>query len=105
MSEFNQNDYQKGPQDEKSGLAIASMILGIVSVVLSCLWYIAGPCGLIGLILGIISKVKKYGGKGFSTAGIILSVIGMLLCIVIIIVAVVFVLNYPEVFENSGYKY
>ncbi|ADL52762.1 DUF4190 domain-containing protein [Clostridium cellulovorans] len=95
MSEFNQNGYQ----NESKGLAIASMILGIVSVVTSCLWFVAGPCGLIGLILGIVSKVKKQGGSGFSTAGIILSVIGLIICLVLLILGAAFLSAYSDQFN------
>jgi len=74
----------RAPQlvNPKSGMAIASMVLGIVSVLLGCLGgFLLAP---VGLILGIISLVKsnrrpiEYGGKGFAIAGTILSGIGLL---------------------------
>ncbi len=63
---------------KKTGLAIASMVLGIISLI---------ACGLLGLgtisgfVLGIVAlrKAKKmplvYGGQGFAIAGIALSVV------------------------------
>ncbi|HEX8738391.1 MAG TPA: DUF4190 domain-containing protein, partial [Pyrinomonadaceae bacterium] len=77
-----QNYYQQQQQyqsyqssKQKSGLAIASMVIGILSVVLGCLGgFIIAP---IGLILGIVALVKsnrrpsEYGGKGFAIAGIV----------------------------------
>ncbi len=62
--------------NQKSGLAIASMVLGIVGFALSCIGgFLLAP---IGLILGIVALVKAnrypnaYRGKGYSIAGVIL---------------------------------
>ena len=64
-------------ETEKKGLSIASMILGIVAVVLCCFWYIAIPCSILAIIFGIIGK--KKGGKGMATAGLILGIIAIAL--------------------------
>ncbi|MBR3864435.1 MAG: DUF4190 domain-containing protein [Clostridia bacterium] len=65
-SDYGVNNQKK----ERKGLGIAGMVLGIVSMVLCCAWYIALPCSLIGLILSIVSQKSK--GNGFAVAGIIL---------------------------------
>ena len=54
--------------EEKKGLSIATMVLGIVGLVLFAI-----PCGILAIIFGIIGK--KKGGKGFATAGLILGII------------------------------
>lgn len=68
---------------EKSGLAIASLILGIVSLTPA----IGIILGLIALILGIIAlkniKEQHIGGKRLAIAGTILGVLGMLSTVVI----------------------
>ena len=103
MDEFNmENIPNEQPQasennqapatDEKKGLRIASLVLGIISVVFSCAWYIAIPCGIIGLILGIVAA--KSGKNGMSTAGIVLSVIGIIVAIVWLIVVAVILTEY-----------
>lgn len=54
-----------------SGLAIASLVVGIISL-FPCFWLLLGP---IGLVLGIVSLVlakKKQGPKGMALAGTIL---------------------------------
>ncbi len=77
------------PQSGGKGLSIASMILGIVSVVFCCcLWYIAIPAGIVGLILGIVGIRKGGEGRGMAIAGIITSSIAIILAIVM---AVIFV--------------
>jgi len=76
------------------GLAITSMILGIVAIVLpliSC--GVLAPPGtilaLLGLIFGAVSTAKyskseTTEGKGMATAGIVLSIIVLAINIIII---------------------
>ena len=71
--------YEERPeQTGGTGLAIASMVLGIVSIVLTCLFIGILP-GIVGLILGIISIAKDKPGKGMAVAGIVTSAIGIVL--------------------------
>ena len=73
-------------QPQKNGLAVASLILGIVSV--TCCFCTYGVAGIIGLILGIVGKKQKPGVKsGLATVGIILSIIGLVLAVIFIVAA------------------
>lgn len=56
-------------KQDKKGFGIAGMVLGIIGLVLCCVWYISLPCAIIGLILSIISQHAK--SNGFALAGII----------------------------------
>ena len=67
------------------GMGIASLILGIVSIALFCCCYLSIPCSITGLILGIVSKVKKKENNGVAIAGIILSAIALVALAVFII--------------------
>lgn len=58
----------QAPVEEKKGLSIASMVLGLVGLVLFAL-----PCGILAIIFSILGK--KKGGKGFATAGLVLGII------------------------------
>lgn len=71
-----------------NGLAIASFILGLVSTVTMC-WcgLLSIPLGVVGLILGLVAK-KNPIQRGFSTAGIVLSLVGMVMSVIYIIVLV-----------------
>ena len=60
---------------EKKGLSIASMVLGIISVVLFCIWYISLPCSILAIIFGIVGR--KKGGKGMAIAGLVLGIIAI----------------------------
>jgi len=76
-----------------SGLAVASMVLGIISLVLFCVWYIAIPCAIVGLVLGLIAGAKatrgEASGGGMAKAGIICSIIAIVLAILLVVLAIV----------------
>lgn len=70
-------------QPQSSGLAIASMVLGILSVLtawIPIIGMIAWILAPLGLIFGFIS-VGKPVGRGFAIAGLISSGLGLLICI------------------------
>ncbi len=74
----------------KKGLAIASMVIGIIMIVLGCC-FVCGAAissalfmiipiviGILGAVLGIISISSKSGGKGMAITGIVLGIISVL---------------------------
>lgn len=72
--DYPQQGYQQpmNHSNEGAGLAIASMVLGIVALVFSCcIYYISIPCAIVGLILGGVSLAKKQPGKGMAVAGLV----------------------------------
>ena len=82
MSEnnFNQGGYV---QAQSNGLAVASLVLGILSILfvwipfIGLVSWILAP---IGLVLGLVALNKPF-GKGMAIAGSICSAIGLLGCI------------------------
>lgn len=68
-------------EKKSNGLAIASLVLGIVSIVFSFIG-LSIPLGLIVGIVGIILSVmaRKKNPCGMATAGLVLSIIGTILC-------------------------
>lgn len=66
-------------QKTTDGLGIASMILGIISVVICCCYGIGLLLAIPGLILGLVAKKMPETGKrsGFALAGIIISSISI----------------------------
>jgi hypothetical protein len=76
-----------GAPQQGNGVAIAGMVLGIIGLGLFCVWYIAIPCAVVGLILSAVGlkKSKEIGGKGkgMATTGLVLSVIALGLAIII----------------------
>jgi peroxiredoxin len=63
------------------GLAVASLVLGILSVSLS-LMMIGGACGLVGLGLAIVHLNKRYILRSMAWWGLGLSVAGLLFTVV-----------------------
>lgn len=76
---------------KNSGLAVAALVLGIISLIfkfIPFLGWLAVICGVIGLILGLAAKSSiktsngQLGGSGMATAGIVLSIITLALWII-----------------------
>lgn len=71
-------------QVPSQGLAIGSMVCGILAFIGCCAWYFAGPLALVAVVLGhiAISKNKANpaanGGKGMARTGLILGYLGLL---------------------------
>ena len=80
---------EKDLEKKSDGLAIASLVLGIVSLVIPCLLL---PGSIIGLIFGLISKSKT----GIKKAGIILNTIAFIL----FIIALIIVLMLPNIVKR-----
>lgn len=60
------------PQTESKGLSIASMVLGIIALVLFCIPFVCFPCGIISVILG-----------GVSVAGLVCSLVAIAIYIIL----------------------
>lgn len=83
-----QYEPENNGEKKSKGLAIASMVIGIVMFVLGCCIFVyvamftsnfamlvPAVISLLGTILGIMSLVNKLGGKGMAIAGIVLNVL------------------------------
>lgn len=98
---------QEEPKKRKKGLCIASMVLGIIALVLFCIWYISIPCGILAIIFGILG-VKTI-DKGMAIAGIVTGAIGLFIsfCIVMALFTFGFVkgiTNGLDDIENEHYR-
>lgn len=82
-----------------NGLAVGSLVLGIVGVVFSILFVWVGLiASIIGLVLGLVARRRPSSSRGMVLAGIILSAIGIVLSIILIIVALAVVV--PAISNN-----
>ena len=61
--------------NNKSGMGIASFVLGIISVLSVLFWYMALPTGILAIIFGAKS-IKKNGSK-LGKAGLITGIVGL----------------------------
>lgn len=83
---YQQQQYASYEQPSGKGFAIASLVLGIVSVCTCCGGLL--PSAL-GLIFGIISKSKQSENNGMAIAGIILSSIGIVISLIFIAMMII----------------
>ena len=64
---------------KKSGMGVAALVLGIISIVSALFWYISIPTGILGIVFGAKSA-KKIGSK-LGKAGLATGIVGISLCV------------------------
>lgn len=62
-------------EKKKTGLAVASLTLGIISILLCGFWYMTLPAGILALVFG--GKAVKRSGSRMAKAGIITAIVGL----------------------------
>ncbi|MDO5560752.1 MAG: DUF4190 domain-containing protein [Oscillospiraceae bacterium] len=96
-----------GYQENKGGkgMAIASLILGILSLLCCCIGF---PFAIIGLILAILVLVKRKNGKGLAIGGLITSIICLAIsCMTFISMLPVlpYISDFKDFYENHNEIY
>jgi len=76
--------YTPAQVSDKRGFAIASLVLGILSLCGSGIFICGGIMSVVGIVLGALGVNSK--GKGMAIAGIILSALGLILAIILRII-------------------
>lgn len=77
-------------ESKKSGLSVASLTLGIISIVLFSFWYVAMPTGILALIFGV--KGAKRTGSKLAKAGIITAIVGLSLFVLFYMAAILLII-------------
>lgn len=96
-----QSSYQQEPPKQTNALAIVGMILGILSLLLGCCGWYSLLLGIPGLICSILSR--KNGKTGMAVAGIICSVIGIVISIAVTVMAsILLIMVQDEMFMLDG---
>jgi hypothetical protein len=74
-------------------MAIGSLICGILSLVVFCIWWLSIPLGIVAIVLGVMAKGKiargEATGAGLAKAGTICGAIGIALSALLTILAIV----------------
>jgi len=84
------DDRPRGRRRRSEGLAITSMILGIIAIPTTCCClFISVPLGIAAVIMGFIDR-SQNGPNGKSLAGIICGFVAILLSVVSLILNLVF---------------
>ena len=90
---------QQPENKETNVLAIVSLVLGILSIVLGCCTgWIGALFGIGGIICAVFAN--KQGKTGLAKAGLICSIIGIVLGIIITILAAVFSVAFMSELTN-----
>jgi hypothetical protein len=82
---------------QSNGMATASLILGIVSIVTFFMPYLAVVCAILAIIFAVVAKNKIKANselahtKGAATGGMITGIIGLIISVIVIVIAVMFV--------------
>ncbi|HRN96900.1 MAG TPA: DUF4190 domain-containing protein [Candidatus Saccharibacteria bacterium] len=74
---------QSTTQNNNNGFAIASLVLGVISVPLVLAWLISIPTGILAIIFGAISL--KSPGRSMALAGLITGCVGLFLSVMLIL--------------------
>lgn len=88
-----------------SGLAIASLVCGILGVLTGIFIFSGLSLGLAGIVLGIVALVKvKNGtasGKGMAIGGIVTGALGMIVAVVVLILGMIGIGMLSECAEHA----
>ena len=76
---YNQPTYPVKQKEEGKGMAIASLVIGILSVTCCCGGILPS---ILAVVFGFISKSQKKENNGMALAGIILGFVGIVIGIV-----------------------
>ena len=75
---MDENIQQQNNNNESKGMAIASMVLGILGLVFWCVPILNLIFAVLALIFGIVVMHKKSAGKGMGIAGFVCGILGTL---------------------------
>lgn len=115
--QYNNAYQQPVPSQPGKGMGIASMVLGIIALIVSAVaccmpfgYLLASLLGILSIVFGIIAIAKKS-GRGMGIAGIICSVVGLLLAIVMLVFSILLGVgvaassDYADDYDDYDYDY
>ncbi len=87
---YNQNIYYQPQNQPTSGMAVASLVLGIVGIFIS--WFTLLVPSILGIIFGAVAikqcSEKNLNGRGMAIGGLVCSLIIVVIAVIAIIAAI-----------------
>lgn len=74
--------YDDGGQQDVSAMAVASMILGILSVLTGCVFCLGGVLAILAVIFSGVSFSSPKGGRGMAVAGFVTGIVGVIIAVI-----------------------
>ena len=81
----------KNPSDTANLKGIASLVLGLITILINHLWYVSLITGILAIVFGVQSNIKGNKIKK-GKAGMILGIVGLTLMLVIYGLATIVIL-------------
>ncbi len=73
---------QPMPEKRSNSMAVASMVLGIISIVTCTCIYLSFICGALAIILAMLSRGGKMTFDDSAKAGLVLGIIGLSITVI-----------------------
>ena len=67
----------QAPQKQNNGFAIASMVLGIISVLCCCINYVSIVIAVIAVVFFVVDRKTNGKSNGMAIAGLVLGIFGI----------------------------
>ena len=84
--DMNQMPMGAAPVKKPAGLSIASMVCGIVALVIyCCIPAVSLILGLVAVVLGAIALKNQAGGKGMAIAGLVCGILAVIPSVITLI--------------------
>ena len=105
MSTENSTYNNYNPDRGKKAFDTASLVMGIISMVLLCTGVLSIPAGALGILFNTLGKKPGTERSGTSKAGLALSIIGMTMGIITVTVALYWFCTDPSAPEQVRRMY
>lgn len=100
---YNANPTGQTPE-KMSGFSIASMVCGIISIILCCTGILSLPLGALGILFAVLSHRRGKSMPAMSLTGIILSCFGIALGLFMLVFTFYTIMTDPE-FRDTYEEY
>lgn len=95
----------RAPQKKENVFVILSLIFGIISIVLMCCVYPGFILGGLGIVFALISRGSLSEVKGLALGGLITSIIGICMSVIMLMISFIYVFSNPEYIQQFDDMY